>query len=100
LAGREGRSASHYTITAAGRRLRASFVPRADSRHLLVAAASMTAKYLRELWMELFNSFWTRQLPDLEPTAGYPTDARRFWRKIQPLTDRLGVARQLIWRER
>src|SRR5207249_4110213 len=78
----EGRSASHYSLAAGGRRLHASFYPRADSRYLLVAAASMIAKYLRELWMQLFNSFWVNQIPNLRPTAGYPADSQRFWNEI------------------
>jgi hypothetical protein len=98
--GREGRAASHYSLASAGRELRASFLPRADSAHLLVAAASMVAKYLRELWMELFNAYWTRQLPGLEPTAGYPSDSRRFWTAIRPLTRRLRLDKQLVWRSR
>jgi ribonuclease HII len=98
LAGREGAAASEYTVSAGGRQLRARFVPRADADHLFVAAASMISKYIRELWMGLFNSFWTREVPGLDATAGYPEDARRFWNAIEPAAHRLSVPRQLIWR--
>ena len=42
---------------------------------LPVAVASMTAKYTRELAMDVFNCFWTDHIPSLQPTAGYPVDA-------------------------
>jgi len=100
LSGREGAAASDYVIAAGGRELHATFVPKADANHLLVAWASMLAKYLRESWMTLFNEFWVTHVPGLRPTAGYPVDARRFLEEIRPATDRLGVARDLLWRER
>jgi ribonuclease HII len=100
LAGREGAAASEYTVSAGARRLQARFVPRADADHLLVAAASMISKYIRELWMGLFNRFWTREVPGLDATAGYPVDARRFWNEIEPAASRLRVPRQLIWRDK
>ena len=36
---------------------------------LPVAVASMTAKYTRELAMDVFNCFWTDHIPSLQPTA-------------------------------
>ncbi len=100
LAGREGAASSQYTVSAGGRQLQVRFVPRADADHLLVAAASMISKYIRELWMGLFNSFWTRKVPGLDATAGYPLDARRFWNEIESAANRLRIPRQLIWREK
>ena len=55
-----------------------TFLVKADAVRLEVALASMVAKYTRELAMILFNQYWSRQVPDLKPTAGYPQDARRF----------------------
>jgi len=69
-------------------------------RFLPAALASMTAKYLRELAMRAFNQFWCRHVPHLRPTAGYPVDARRFKREIEPAQRRLAVADDLLWRER
>jgi ribonuclease HII len=100
LARQEGPAASRYSIAAGGRHLEAVFLPQADARHLLVAAASMIAKYVRELCMELFNTFWTSHVPGLRATAGYPTDAKRFWDAIQPAVLQLGLAPDLLWRER
>jgi ribonuclease HII len=100
LVGHEGAAQSRYCVAVGGRRLDVCFLPRADSEHLLVALASMAAKYIRELWMELFNEYWSQRIPGLRPTAGYPTDAKRFWKAIRPISHGLGIARELLWRER
>jgi hypothetical protein len=54
------------------------FMPEAESKHLTVALASMTAKYVRELAMARFNRYWATRMPQLKATAGYNTDARRW----------------------
>ncbi len=59
----------------------------------------MTAKYLRELHMMLFNRWW-QQHQDLRATAGYYTDARRFLAECDPLRRRLGVDDALLVRNR
>jgi hypothetical protein len=97
---REGAAASEYLIRTRQRSLQVTFRPRADSQYLLVALASMAAKYLRELWMVLFNAYWAAQVSDLKPTAGYPVDSRRFWGAIEPAVHRLGVPKALLWRAR
>jgi hypothetical protein len=96
----EGALASEYAIRTRSRSLDATFIPRADSTHFLVALASMAAKYIRELWMVLFNSYWSSHIRDLLPTAGYPVDSRRFWGAIEPTVNRLGICKELLWRER
>ena len=62
-----------------------SFSSAADSVHLPVALASMTAKYVRELMMVRLNRFFTGLMPELKPTAGYVEDGRRFLADIEPL---------------
>jgi hypothetical protein len=71
-----------------------------SERHLPVALASMVSKYLRELSMLLFNRFWTARQPGLKPTAGYPLDAIRFKNDIGALQNQLGIADEILWRER
>lgn len=71
-----------------------------SERHLPVALASMICKYLRELAMVQFNRFWTTRLADLKPTAGYPLDAKRFRAEIAELQQTLGIADDVLWRER
>jgi hypothetical protein len=71
-----------------------------SERHMPVALASMVSKYLRELSMVLFNRFWTARQPGLKPTAGYPLDAIRFKNDIGALQKQLGIADEILWRER
>jgi len=54
------------------------FMPEAETAHLPVALASMVAKLVRELAMMRFNRYWCARCPELKPTAGYSTDARRW----------------------
>lgn len=51
---------------------------KAEDEHLPVALASMQAKLVRELTMERFNAYWRERRPEVKPTAGYVTDARRW----------------------
>jgi len=75
------------------------FEPRAE-RHFPVALASMLAKYIRELSMDAFNSFWLAACPGLRPTRGYPVDARRFRDEVGGRLDDLGVLEDTFWRQR
>jgi hypothetical protein len=71
-----------------------------SEEHLPVAAASLIAKYLREACMEAFNRFWLARRPDLRPTRGYPSDARRFLAEIRGDADALGLEPPTYWRDR
>ncbi|MFO1065316.1 MAG: hypothetical protein U0892_15730 [Pirellulales bacterium] len=62
------------------------------------ALASMIAKYLRERFMEILNRYWQQHLPNLQPTAGYPTDAKRFREAIASCADALGHSAEQWWR--
>lgn len=96
--GVEGPDLSRYTIQAPGRRLELNLRPRADADDGLVALASMVSKAVREHWMDAFNAHWRIQVPALKPTAGYPLDAARFRRSIEPLCRERGLAPSLWWR--
>ncbi len=63
-----------------------------------VALASMTAKYVRELAMEAFNTFWCDRSPGLAVTAGYPVDAARWRRDAAAATGAAGIADDDLWR--
>lgn len=54
------------------------FKAKADSSNFTVALASMFSKYMRELAMHSFNSYWSEIIPELKRTAGYYTDGTRF----------------------
>jgi hypothetical protein len=51
----------------------------------------MASKYLRELLMTRFRSFWLARAPEVKPTAGYFQDGRRFLRDIGPFRSRLNI---------
>ena len=71
----ETQERSRYSV---GEHAVIQFMPEAESAHLPVALASMAAKLVRELAMMRFNRYWCGRVPELKPTAGYTTDARRW----------------------
>ncbi|MDA0294830.1 MAG: hypothetical protein O3A31_02550 [Planctomycetota bacterium] len=64
-----------------------------EDRHLPIALASMTAKYLRELAMIRMNRFFKEHIPELKPTAGYVQDGRRFVQEVAPVLETVGINR-------
>lgn len=96
----ENPTASSYCFADSAREAHISFEVQADSRHLTVALASMIAKYLRERCMGGFNGFWTRHMPDVAPTAGYPGDSTRFLKAVEPALKKLAIPMSDFWRER
>lgn len=62
------------------------------------ALASMLAKYLRERLVSELNGYWRQFIPDLQATAGYPVDARRFRNQIEPLAQREQLPVEQWWR--
>jgi len=76
------------------------FLQDAEDLHELVALASMIGKYVRECAMTLFNGYWAGQRAGLRPTAGYGTDAGRFFREIEPELRRLSIPTEAVLRFR
>jgi hypothetical protein len=95
---RESSRLSQYRVEMLPHPVQLKFLPRAESECMAVALASMVAKYLRELLMVQFNGFWKRHVPEVAPTAGYPSDAPRFLAAIRPAMKRLGIREANIWR--
>lgn len=95
----EGRAESSYEIRSDTTPVEISFRAKGES-FLPSALASMASKYLRELAMIAFNQFWSEHVDGLTPTAGYPVDAKRFKKDIEPAQKRLGIANTLLWRVR
>ena len=96
--GPEGPQSSWYDIDEGGRRLSLNLIPRADADNGLVALASLIAKSVREHAMDAFNAYWTSRIPGLRPTAGYPVDAHRFRRAIEPECQAQGLDPATWWR--
>ena len=97
---RESADESRYRVELLDRPVSVTFRPRADSDSVAVALASMLCKYLREVCMRQFNRFWTRHVPGITPTAGYPLDAKRFYDEIRPAMAKLGLTEDQVWRKR
>lgn len=91
----EGREISRYRVG----RSEIHFQVQGE-QHLPVAAASIIAKYLREVCMVLFNRYWSQQVPGVKPTLGYPLDAARFHADIAVARARLAVNELDLWRQR
>ena len=78
---KESETTSSYQLTDPGRasrRMKVHFLAKGESRQLPIALASMTSKYVRELFMDVFNGYFQRHCPGVTPTAGYYKDAKRF----------------------
>jgi hypothetical protein len=98
----ESGEASHYLVTepATGRRSLICFREKGETAFLPTALASMLCKYLRELCMHNFNSWWCEKIAGLKPTAGYYNDGSRWVRDVEPHLERLGIQRQMLIRTR
>lgn len=75
------------------------FETEAEQRHMPVALASMLAKYARELMMARFKAWFAQALPEVAPTAGYGSDAKRFWQEVRPSLGRLGIDPAVLRRQ-
>ncbi|MBB6429483.1 hypothetical protein [Algisphaera agarilytica] len=95
----ESPARSSYRIECGGgREMTVVFQTSAEENHMPVALASMIAKYNRELMMERFKAYFTKHLPEVAPTAGYGSDAKRFWQEVQPHLQRLKIAPRALRR--
>lgn len=79
----ERSDASVYHAQIAGRPFLVTFATRAERVSLPVAAASMTAKLVRELAMRRFNAYWCQRIAELKPTAGYRQDGARWLAQVE-----------------
>jgi len=80
------------------RRMEVRFEVNGDGLHLPISLASMVSKYTRELMMDRFKAWFSEKLPGVAPTAGYATDAKRFWAQIEPLLPTLAIDPGLLRR--
>jgi len=98
----ESESVSSYRLTrrvnGADSTLSLTFRVGAESKHLPVALASMTAKYVRELFMLRMNRHFCGLVPELKPTAGYNEDGRRYLADIEPVIAGRNIDRRLLVR--
>jgi ribonuclease HII len=93
----ESRAESRYRFGPAARRVDIRFIAKGE-RFLPSALASMASKYLRELAMSALNRYWCDRIDGLKPTAGYPTDARRWLASVKAVKEELQIDDHLLWR--
>jgi len=91
---------SAYRLERTARTCSIEFLTEGETHHFPVALASVYSKYLRELYMHLFNRYWCEHHADLKPTAGYYTDAQRWLRDAAPTIRSLDVPESLLVRQR
>jgi len=96
----ESAERSAYRLNGRSRYVRIEFRPEGESRHFATALASIYSKYVRELFMRIFNAYWCGHDGNLKPTAGYYSDAQRWLVDARPLIERLGINRELLVRTR
>lgn len=77
-----GRESSRYRLNAGRKAIAIDFQAKADRESFATAAASMAAKCIREQAVSRLNSWFCKRYPDLNPTAGYPQDAKRWLSEV------------------
>jgi len=91
---------SEYELRFPDGAARITFEEKADRKYFPVALASCFSKYLREVFMESLNRYFTGHDAALKPTEGYVTDARRWLGESEELRRRLRVDDKLFIRAR
>ncbi|HLG28736.1 MAG TPA: hypothetical protein VI387_00880 [Candidatus Brocadiales bacterium] len=97
---KESGEISTYEIKKFDREMVVSFIEKAEDKHFPVALASMYSKYMRELFIKLFNAYWQEKVPGLRPTAGYPLDAKRYLQQICEAKKVSGITDQMLIRKK
>ena len=96
----EGAECSRYTTCWNGNAMRIQFKVDGDSI-FPSAAASILAKWTREILMGRLNTFWESKIAGgIEPTAGYYVDAMRFAGQIESVATAMRLERSLWWRKK
>ena len=95
----ESRPQSRYRFKPTGIAAEIQFQRQGES-FLPTALASIASKYLRELAMRAWNSYWMQRIENLKPTAGYPGDAARFRQIIEPVCENADLPLHTWWRIR
>jgi len=94
----EDEDRSTYEMSDARRTAEITFAVNSEQAHLPVALSSMAGKYLREIFMEMFNEYWSGHVESLASTAGYYTDGRRFFGEITAAMKKLNVDKDMVYR--
>jgi len=91
---------SSYQLSGSGSSMKIHFLRKGDQRQLPIALASMTSKYVRELFMEMLNAYFQERFPEVQPTAGYYKDGKRFLAELEGKLDEKLAPKRLLIRSR
>jgi len=98
---KEEETLSSYHLWQPNGSMKIHFLAKGDARQLPIALSSMTSKYLRELFMEILNSYFQHHCGQIAPTAGYYKDGKRFLDDLQSCNLAPAIApRELLVRQR
>lgn len=91
---------SSYTVSVdyGARTMQIDFVQDGENESLLIALASLFAKYTRENCMAAENAYWRELVANLKPTKGYVQDGRRFIADLEAAGHDLRTLRRLLVR--
>lgn len=95
-----GKDVSEYRLRLDGGVAVLHFCAKADRFSFMTALASMAAKYARERLMQELNNWFCARIDNLEPTAGYPQDAKRWLHDAASFLSNAPFPMQIIVRER
>jgi len=96
----ESSTSSRYRIDRGGRTWFIEFRVGGDAEAPQVGLASMLAKYLREVYMMLWNDWFATLCPDVRPTAGYTQDGRRWLEESRAAREAAGIPDAILSRTR
>jgi ribonuclease HII len=95
----ESRASSEYRWQQRDTQYTISFRSQGEAA-MPTAVASLAAKYTRELSMHCFNRHFRTLIPTLEPTAGYPVDAKRFLQETTTVRRQQQITDQVLIRQK
>jgi ribonuclease HII len=95
---RESESQSDYRLGRGAQVMHLHIRSGADGAYLPAALASMAAKLVRELLMLRLNRFFASRVEDLQPTAGYVQDGRRWLADVAGLLQTSGFDQNTLVR--
>jgi ribonuclease HII len=91
---------SSYQLSGSGRSMKIHFLQKGEQRQWPIALASMTSKYVRELFMEMLNAYFQQRFTEVKPTAGYYKDGKRFLAELEGKVDEKAAPNRLLVRNR
>jgi ribonuclease HII len=94
----EKKDSSKYRIYLNKSRLDVNFLLNGEDKSFFIALSSIIGKYIREIFMKNFNSYWTQKIPGINYTSGYMPECKNFIKKLRPYIKKHNIPESLIIR--